>query len=58
MVRANQYLSGLALAAGTAMAKEVAVDQFRAAQLYDSGVIHTQHMNSKLVRCTPKTLHP
>jgi hypothetical protein len=50
MVRANQYLGGLALMAGSAVAKEIAVNEQVAAELYDSGVIHNEIMESKIVR--------
>lgn len=49
MVRANQYLGGLALVAGSAMAKEIAVNEQKAAELYDSGIVHNEIMQSKIV---------
>lgn len=53
MVRASAYLGFLGFLAATTstFAKEVEVDAVRAAELYDSGVIHEQIMDTKKV-CT------
>jgi hypothetical protein len=39
----------LAFMAGAACAKEMAVDEVKAAELYDSGVVHAEIMRSKMV---------
>lgn len=52
MVRAASYLGSLALLASTALGKEVEVNEARAEELYDSGVVHKSLMDHKLVRCS------
>ncbi|KAM9884366.1 hypothetical protein VDGL01_01527 [Verticillium dahliae] len=49
MVRAASYLGSLALLASSALAKEVAVNEAVAAELYDSGLVHKAVMDRKMV---------
>ncbi|EGY19552.1 hypothetical protein VD0002_g5422 [Verticillium dahliae] len=48
MVRAASYLGSLALLASSALAKEVAVNEAVAAELYDSGLVHKAVMDRKM----------
>ncbi|EEY17390.1 conserved hypothetical protein [Verticillium alfalfae VaMs.102] len=50
MVRAASYLGSLALLASSALAKEVAVNEAVAAELYDSGLVHKAVMDRKMPR--------
>lgn len=50
MVRSVVQLgASLGLLAAAAMGKEMAVDEARAAEFYDSGVVHEEIMNHKMV---------
>lgn len=40
--------------AGNALAKEKAVDEVKAAELYDTGIIHNEIMEAKMVRMTSR----
>jgi hypothetical protein len=43
-------LTGAAALSAAAMAAEMPVDEFRAAELYDSGLMHQKVMEKKIVR--------
>lgn len=56
MVRTASYLAFVAVLASSTLAKEMEPDAARAAELYDSGIVHERLMNMKMVRavtCTP-----
>lgn len=46
--------AALGLLAGNALAKEKAVDEVKAAELYDTGIIHNEIMEAKMVRMTSR----
>jgi hypothetical protein len=49
MVHTSSYLGSLALVASAVVGKEIPVDETRAQELYDSGLVHQQIMDTKLV---------
>lgn len=49
MVRASKYLGSLAFLACSVVAKEIEVDEVKAAELYDSGVVHRNLIETKTV---------
>ena len=48
-MRVTSALGVIALAVSTAFAKELPKDEVKGAELYDTGIIHEQLINAKLV---------